>query len=174
MSQEYMYLYLKNWDFFSPWGCLKPRDWGILQCSRYLWLWHNLLYNGREACKVRDLQVREKSIETVLRACNLLFQKKILVNPALAPKRLGCRLESWEVQPASTHRLLRGCLGLCLLIPHSSPSTEARESPFHTITHSTLLSWCPIPNSRSYLMKFSPYLSSFSGTNSDPHMSLGL
>lgn len=89
MSQEYMYLYLKNWDFFSPRGCLKPRDWGILQCSCYLWLWHNLLYNGREACKVRDLQVREKSIETVLRACNLLFSEEDFGQSCLSTQATG-------------------------------------------------------------------------------------
>lgn len=69
MSQEYMYLYLKNWGFFPPLDCLKPCDWGILQCSCYRWLWHNLLYNEMEAWKKKDLQVREKSIGAVLRAC---------------------------------------------------------------------------------------------------------
>lgn len=59
----------KELGFFPPLDCLKPCDWGILQCSCYRWLWHNLLYNEMEAWKKKDLQVREKSIGAVLRAC---------------------------------------------------------------------------------------------------------
>lgn len=133
------------WVFFCL-ACLKPHDWGILQYSCYRWLQHNLFYNQREAWKVTDLQIREKSVVAVLRLVTYFFSEENMGQ--ILPSHLWDCTAGWIVE------------GLSLLTPHSSPSTEVGESPFHATAPFTLVSQCPTPNSRSCLMKFSLYLSS--------------
>lgn len=101
-----MHLYLKNlfglvWFFCR--GCLKPHDWGILQCMCYRWLQHNLLCNQRKAWKVKDVQIREKSVVAVLRFVTyLFFGRQHGSHAALTPVGPCCRLESEGSQPGST------------------------------------------------------------------------
>lgn len=124
-------------------GCLKPHDWGILQCSCYRWLQHNLFYNQREAWKITDLQIRENLLVAVLRLVTFFFFSEEDV-----PLHPWDSSAGWRVE------------GLSLLTHPLPPSTEAGESPFHATAPFTVLRQHPTSNSRYYLILFSLYLSS--------------
>lgn len=98
---------------------------------------------------MRDLQLGEKSIETVLRACHLLFPEEDFGQSCLSTQVTV--LQAGELGgPACLHTQASEGLPGALSPDLPSPlSTEARESPFHTTASFLLLCWCPTPNPRS-------------------------
>lgn len=101
-------------------GCLKPHDWGILQCSCYRWLQHNLLYNQREAWKLTGLQTGEKSVVAVLRLVTCFFSEDDVGQ--ILPSHPWDRTAGWRVE------------GLSVAL-HAAHRGAARSSASWHLTH---------------------------------------
>lgn len=160
----------KELRVFSPLG-LKPRDWGILQCSCYRWLWHNLLYNEREAWKRRDFQVREKSIETMLRVCHLPFPEEDFGQSCLRTQVTV--LQAAELRgPACLHT--QAFEGLPGALPPDTPLTSEHWSQGEPFSYCSLFPTTQLVSHTSSKVIFNYILSISVFTNSDTGMSLWL